>query len=154
MDLEDIIALTKAGFTKEDIMLLAKGEKDDGDKKDPEDKKDDPAASSTDTGTDTGNSDSKGSEPKPDTNGANSVYQNDVIERITNPFNGAKIPFIDTNGANSVYQNDVIERIIKQLNDLTATIQKSNIKGVAQDTKPEETAESILGGLINPITKE
>lgn len=125
MDLEDIIALTKAGFTKEDIMLLAKGEKDDGDKKDPEDKKDDPAASSTDAGTDTGNSDSKGSEPKPDTNGANSVYQNDVIERIT-----------------------------KQLNDLTAAIQKSNIKGVAQDTKPEQTAESILGGLINPITKE
>lgn len=125
MDLEDIIALTKAGFTKEEIMLLAKGEKDDGDKKDPEDKKDDPAANSTDTGTDTGNSDSKGSEPKPDTNGANSVYQNDVIERIT-----------------------------KQLNDLTAAIQKSNIKGVAQDTKPEETAESILGGLINPITKE
>lgn len=125
MDLEDIIALTKAGFTKEDIMLLAKGEKDDGDKKDPEDKKDDPAASSTDEGTDTGNSDSKGSEPKPDTNGANSVYQNDVIERIT-----------------------------KQLNDLTAAIQKSNIKGVAQDTKPEQTAESILGGLINPITKE
>lgn len=125
MDLEDIIALTKAGFTKEDIMLLAKGEKDDGDKKDPEDKKDDPAANSTDAGTDTGNSDSKGSEPKPDTNGANSVYQNDVIERIT-----------------------------KQLNDLTAAIQKSNIKGVAQDTKPEQTAESILGGLINPITKE
>lgn len=125
MDLEDLIALTKAGFTKEDIMLLAKGVKDDGDKKDPEDKKDDPAASSTDTGTDTGNSDSKGSEPKPDTNGANSVYQNDVIERIT-----------------------------KQLNDLTAAIQKSNIKGVAQDTKPEQTAESILGGLINPITKE
>lgn len=125
MDLEDIIALTKAGFTKEEIMLLAKGEKGDGDKKDPEDKKDDPAASSTDAGTDTGNSDSKGSEPKPDTNGANSVYQNDVIERIT-----------------------------KQLNDLTAAIQKSNIKGVAQDTKPEQTAESILGGLINPITKE
>lgn len=125
MDLEDLIALTKAGFTKEDIMLLAKGVKDDGDKKDPEDKKDDPAASSTDAGTDTGNSDSKGSEPKPDTNGANSVYQNDVIERIT-----------------------------KQLNDLTAAIQKSNIKGVAQDTKPEQTAESILGGLINPITKE
>ena len=125
MDLKDIIALTKAGFTKEEIMLLAKGEKDDGDKKDPEDKKDDPAASNTAAGTDTGNSDSKGSEPKP-----------------------------DTNGANSVYQNDVIERIIKQLNDLTATIQKSNIKGVAQDTKPEETAESILGGLINPITKE
>ena len=125
MELEDIIALTKAGFTKEDIMLLAKGEKDDGDKKDPEDKKAAPAASGTDAGTDTGNSDSKGSEPKPDTNGANSVYQNDVIERIT-----------------------------KQLNDLTAAIQKSNIKGVAQDTKPEETAESILGGLINPITKE
>lgn len=125
MDLEDIIALTKAGFTKEDIMLLAKGEKGDGDKKDPEDKKDDPAANSTDAGTDTGNSDSKGSEPKPDTNGANSVYQNDVIERIT-----------------------------KQLNDLTAAIQKSNIKGVAQDTKPEQTAESILGGLINPIAKE
>lgn len=125
MDLEDIIALTKAGFTKEEIMLLAKGEKGDGDKKDPEDKKDDPAASSTDAGTDTGNSDSKGSEPKPDTNGANSVYQNDVIERIT-----------------------------KQLNDLTAAIQKSNIKGVAQDTNPEQTAESILGGLINPITKE
>ena len=125
MDLEDIIALTKAGFTKEEIMLLAKGEKGDGDKKDPEDKKDDPAASSTDAGTDTGNSDSKGSESKPDTNGANSVYQNDVIERIT-----------------------------KQLNDLTAAIQKSNIKGVAQDTKPEQTAESILGGLINPITKE
>lgn len=125
MDLEDIIALTKAGFTKEEIMLLAKGEKGDGDKKDPEDKKDDPAANSTDAGTDTGNSDSKGSEPKPDTNGANSVYQNDVIERIT-----------------------------KQLNDLTAAIQKSNIKGVAQDTKPEQTAESILGGLINPITKE
>lgn len=125
MDLEDIIALTKAGFTKEDIMLLAKGVKDDGDKKDPEDKKDDTAGSGTDAGTDTGNSDSKGSEPKPDTNGANSVYQNDVIERIT-----------------------------KQLNDLTAAIQKSNIKGVAQDTKPEETAESILGGLINPITKE
>lgn len=125
MDLKDIIALTKAGFTKEEIMLLAKGEKDDGDKKDPEDKKDDPAASGADEGTNTGNSDSKGSEPKPDTNGANSVYQNDVIERIT-----------------------------KQLNDLTAAIQKSNIKGVAQDTKPEETAESILGGLINPITKE
>lgn len=125
MDLEDLIALTKAGFTKEDIMLLAKGVKDDGDKKDPEDKKDDPAASSTDGGTDPGNPDSKGSEPKPDTNGANSVYQNDVIERIT-----------------------------KQLNDLTAAIQKSNIKGVAQDTKPEQTAESILGGLINPITKE
>lgn len=125
MDLEDLIALTKAGFTKEDIMLLAKGVKDDGDKKDSEDKKDDPTASSTDAGTDTGNSDSKGSEPKPDTNGANSVYQNDVIERIT-----------------------------KQLNDLTAAIQKSNIKGVAQDTKPEQTAESILGGLINPITKE
>ena len=125
MGLEDIIALTKAGFTKEDIMLLAKGEKDDGDKKDPKDKKDDTAASSTDAGTDTGNSDSKGSEPKPDTDGANSVYQNDVIERIT-----------------------------KQLNDLTAAIQKSNIKGVAQDTKPEQTAESILGGLINPITKE
>lgn len=125
MDLKDIIALTKAGFTKEDIMLLAKGVKDDGDKKDPEDKKDDTAASSTDAGTDTGNSDSKGSEPKPDTDGANSVYQNDVIERIT-----------------------------KQLNDLTAAIQKSNIKGVAQDTKPEQTAESILGGLINPITKE
>lgn len=125
MDLEDLIALTKAGFTKEDIMLLAKGVKDDGDKKDPEDKKDDPAASSTAAGTDTGNSDSKGSEPKPDTDGANSVYQNDVIERIT-----------------------------KQLNDLTAAIQKSNIKGVAQDTKPEQTAESILGGLINPITKE
>lgn len=125
MDLEDLIALTKAGFTKEDIMLLAKGVKDDGDKKDSEDKKDDTAASGTDAGTDTGNSDSKGSEPKPDTNGANSVYQNDVIERIT-----------------------------KQLNDLTAAIQKSNIKGVAQDTNPEETAESILGGLINPITKE
>lgn len=125
LDLEDLIVLIKAGFTKEDIKLLAKGVKDDGDKKDPEDKKDDPAASNTDGGTDTGNSDSKGSEPKPDTNGANSVYQNDVIERIT-----------------------------KQLNDLTAAIQKSNIKGVAQDTKPEETAESILGGLINPITKE
>lgn len=125
MDLKDVIALTKAGFTKEEIMLLAKGVKDDGDKKDPEDKKDDPAASSTDAGTDTGNSDSKGSEPKPDTDGANSIYQNDVIERIT-----------------------------KQLNDLTAAIQKSNIKGVAQDTKPEQTAESILGGLINPITKE
>lgn len=125
LDLEDLIVLIKAGFTKEDIKLLAKGVKDDGDKKDPEDKKDDPAASNTDAGTDTGNSDSKGSEPKPDTNGANSVYQNDVIERIT-----------------------------KQLNDLTAAIQKSNIKGVAQDTKPEETAESILGGLINPITKE
>ena len=104
MDLEDIIALTKAGFTKEEIMLLAKGVKDDGDKKDPEDKKDDPAASNTDGGTDPGNSDSKGSEPKPDT--------------------------------------------------LTASIQKSNIKGVSQDTKPEQTAESILGGLINPITKE
>lgn len=125
MDLKDVIALTKAGFTKEEIMLLAKGVKDDGDKKDPEDKKDEPAASGTDAGTDPGNSDSKGSEPKPDTNGANSVYQNDVIERIT-----------------------------KQLNDLTAAIQKSNIKGVAQDTKPEQTAESILGGLINPITKE
>ena len=72
MDLEALIALTKAGFTKEDIMLLAKGVKDDGDKKDPEDKKDDPAANSTDAGTDTGNSDSKGSESKPDTNGANS----------------------------------------------------------------------------------
>lgn len=125
LKLEELIVLTKAGFTKEDIKLLAKGVKDDGDKKDPEDKKDDPAASSTDPAADTGNSDSKGSEPKPDTNGANSVYQNDVIERIT-----------------------------KQLNDLTAAIQKSNIKGVAQDTKPEETAESILGGLINPITKE
>ena len=125
MDLKDVIALTKAGFTKEEIMLLAKGVKDDGDKKDPEDKKDEPAASGTAAGTDPGNSDSKGSEPKPDTNGANSVYQNDVIERIT-----------------------------KQLNDLTAAIQKSNIKGVAQDTKPEQTAESILGGLINPITKE
>lgn len=120
MEFKDIIALTKAGWTKEEILMLAggKAQSDEGNKE--KDGGENEAGKSGTEGT-------KEAEPK-------KKEQDDE----------------GTKAAKNAIQPDVLAGVIKQMQDLTAAIQASNIVGQSVDRVETETADDILANIINP----
>lgn len=120
MDFKDIIALTKAGWTKEEILMLAggKAQADEGSKE--KDGGENEAGKSGAEGT----KEAKPKKKEQDNEG--------------------------TKAAKDTIQPDVLAGVMKQMQDLTAAIQASNIVGQSVDRVETETADDILANIINP----